>query len=359
MKTPFSWKLTACACAVLLAACGGGSGTAKNLTLASGTTSSGGGSVAAVSTAATSTDTAAAVDTTATDTAATTTDTTGTSNTSGTATTTTDNSSNGTSTTTDTAATTEDKTIIKYGDTAFDKSMSFDNEFNWGGVATQQPHLRNTKHVVSGGQLDKVVIDGKEIMLMKAAQTPRLNVWTEGRLNDKGIYEESVWQSSRGGYSYTWFGVVNTNREDIKPEDNVERIDTMIAHGKLTDEKDMPSVGQAKYTGHAIYYGNGTSNRPFDTNKSVGTTQFNVDYAKKTIVGTIKDDAKRIQDIQVEGKITGNSFAGTKTNDYKGVKTDVEVNGRFFGPKAAELGGVFNSKNTDDILGAFGAKKAK
>lgn len=318
MKTPFSWKLTACVCAVLLAACGSGSAP-KDLPI--GAAASGGSS-----------------------------------------------SSSGTSTTsTDTTTTSSTTTTIPYERAQFDKSETFDNNFGWGGVATQQPHLRNTKHVTSGGQLDKVVVDGQEIMLMKVAQTPRLNVLTQGapsKAKDPITDEEyilysadSVVQSSRGGYSYTWFGVVNKVREDIQPTNKAESIDTMIAHGKLTE--DMPSSGKASYTGHAIYYGNGTTNAMFDPNKSVGTTQFNVDYGAKTITGTIKDDAKLLQDIHLEGKISGNSFAGTKTNNYNGGKTDVEVNGRFFGPQAAEMGGVFNSKNTDDILGAFGAKKAK
>ncbi|MCG7657026.1 transferrin-binding protein-like solute binding protein [Wielerella bovis] len=357
MTTRFLGKLTICACAVLLAACGGGGN--KGLSLS---TSSGGGSSA--SSGSSNSGTASNTDSSTTDTGTTT-------NTNTTAPSTSNNGSS----------------VVKYTDANFDKSMSFDTEFNWGGVATQQPQLRNTKHVLSGDQLDKVIVDGKEILLMKAAQTPRLNVLTEGegKKEKDPITEEeyilfspeSVFQSSRGGYSYTWFGVVNRVREDIKPTNKAEFIDTMIAHGKLTDNADMPTTGKAEYKGHAIYYANGTTNSPLDPNKIIGTTQFNVDYGAKTVTGTIKADVdatksamrnaiientakgynvgnvtvdvNKVKDIAVEGKISGNGFSGTKN--------DVEVQGRFFGPKAAEMGGVFNSKSTDDILGAFGAKK--
>lgn len=358
MKTPFSWKLTACACAVLLAACGSSSAP-KDLPL-------GGGASASTSTTAgaSTTNTADAATTNNTDSAATT-----------------DNASNANNgstnsgSTTDTTAATEDKTIIKYGDTPFDKSMSFDNEFNWGGVATQQPHLRDTKHVVSGGQLDKVTIDGRDIMLFKATHTPRLNVITGGKAEldketGKIVYENAIIQSTRGGLSYTWFGIVNHPREDINREDKVtEHIDTMIAHGKLTDKADMPTSGSAKYNGHAIYYTNGVPSFPAtnninaiihpDPNKKLGTIQFDVNYGNKTISGSIKDDAKKAADIMLEGKIDGNSFEGSKAQKYNNKDVNVEMKGRFFGPNAAELGGVFNSRESDDILGAFGAKKAK
>lgn len=345
MTTRFLGKLTICACAVLLAACGGGGGN-KGLSLS---TSSGGGSSASSGSSNSGT----------------------TTNTNTTAPSTSNNSSS----------------VVKYTDANFDKSMSFDTEFNWGGVATQQPQLRNTKHVLSGDQLDKVIVDGKEILLMKGSLTPAINKFTEGEpkkekdpITDEefiSLSADSVFQSTRGGYSYTWFGIVNRAREDIRPAKRAEFIDTMIAHGKLTDNADMPTEGKAEYKGHAIYYAKGTTNSPLDPNKIMGTTQFNVDYGAKTVTGTIKADVAatkaavdgsvrensergfsvpnvtidvtKVKDIELSGKITGNGFSGTKN--------DVEVQGRFFGPKAAEMGGVFNSKSTDDILGAFGAKK--
>lgn len=346
MNTPFSWKLTACACAVLLAACGSSSSASEPLVATNTATS-----------------------TTSTTTGSSTTDTT------------TTGSTTNSGSTTDTAAATEEK-IIKYGDNAFDKSMTFDNQFNWGGVATQQPHLRDTKHVASTspdgtetGQLDKVWVDGREIMLFKATHTPRMNVMTGGKVeedeNGKAVYTNAVFQSTRGGYSYTWFGIINKSREDIDREDNItEHIDTMIAHGKLTPKEEVPTVGTAKYTGHAIYYTNGVPSfpardpetryvLPIDPNKKLGTTQFDVDYGKKTISGSVKHDAGTAADIALQAKIDGNSFEGSKAQKFNGKDVNVEMKGRFFGPNAAEMGGVFNSRENDDILGAFGAKKAK
>lgn len=373
MKTPFSWKLTACACAVLLAACGGGSAP-KDLPI--------GVNVSSLSTnTATNTPTADAAATGTTDSASTSDNansTTDNANGSGTSDNATSGNNAGTADTgsaTDSTAATENETIVKYADTPFGKNMTFDNGFQWGGVATQQPHLRDTKHVTSGGQLDKVSIDGREIMLFKATHTPRLNVITGGKAEldeatGKILYEDAIIQSTRGGLSYTWFGIVNHPREDINRADKVtEHIDTMIAHGKLTDKADMPTSGSAKYNGHAIYYTNGVPSFPAiddinaiihpDPNKKLGTTQFDVDYGNKTISGSIKDDAKKAADIMLEGKIDGNSFEGSKAQNFNGKDVNVEMKGRFFGPVAAELGGVFNSRENDDILGAFGAKKVK
>ncbi|QMT30884.1 transferrin-binding protein-like solute binding protein [Alysiella filiformis] len=371
MTKPFTWQLSACACAVLLAACGSSSAPKDlpvNVAISSTNTTE--------KTDSTSTATADSVSTT-TDNAGTTTDNTSTTDTNSSNNSTDTSNTGSTGNTTGNTSENKTETIIQYQDTPFSKNMTFDDGFQWGGVATQQPHLRDTKHVLSGGQLDKVVVDGEEIMLFKATHTPRINVMTSGGIKDEEVdgqiirkYSNAVHQSTRGGYSYTWFGIINKPREDVKWEDGTtEHIDTMIAHGKLTPKEEVPTTGTAKYNGHAIYYTNGVpsfpatdkSNRilPIDPDKKLGTTQFDVNYGEKTITGTIKDDAKEAADIALQGKIDGNSFEGSKAQKYNGKDVNVEMKGRFFGPNAAELGGVFNSRENDDILGAFGAKKAK
>ena len=75
-------------------------------------------------------------------------------------------------------------------------------------------------------------------------------------------------------------------------------------------------------------------------------SKFNVDFGAKTIKGYI-DTA---YEIPLSGKIVGASFSG----DQDGVT----MKGNFFGPKAAELGGVFSAEHRNSSYqGAFGAKK--
>lgn len=79
--------------------------------------------------------------------------------------------------------------------------------------------------------------------------------------------------------------------------------------------------------------------------------QFAVDYGNKTISGSISSPEKYFNTVNLKGTISGNAFSGT--ND------GYNMNGRFFGPNAEELGGTFHkgTKDRPEVLGSFGAKK--
>ena len=100
----------------------------------------------------------------------------------------------------------------------------------------------------------------------------------------------------------------------------------------------MPTSGKATYIGDAVV---GTAGVLLSSE-----SKFNVDFGAKTIKGYI-DTA---YEIPLSGKIVGASFSG----DQDGVT----MKGNFFGPKAAELGGVFSAEHRNSSYqGAFGAKK--
>ena len=80
----------------------------------------------------------------------------------------------------------------------------------------------------------------------------------------------------------------------------------------------------------------------FSAEDSMGAL-FDVDFGSKKITGDI--DMGSGQKINLAGDISGASFSGTSGN--------TEMRGNFFGPQAAELGGVFKGS----LSGAFGAKK--
>ena len=78
-----------------------------------------------------------------------------------------------------------------------------------------------------------------------------------------------------------------------------------------------------------------------------------VDFGAKKLDGEITVDAIKVP---LTANINGNQFSGTSA---AGINTD----GRFYGPQAAEMGGVFNGEMANGIggfyklIGSYGAKK--
>ena len=143
--------------------------------------------------------------------------------------------------------------------------------------------------------------------------------------------------------SYVRFGTATVFTPSGAEEKSYE-----FAYGKLTPANDVPASGKATYKGYAT--------QRFDSGVLAYKSSFNVDFGKKTIDGKISSELSS-DVIALSGKISGNSFSGTKGA--------VEMKGNFYGPKAAELGGVYNGQSDlgmNDgsyvtVVGSFGAKK--
>ena len=102
----------------------------------------------------------------------------------------------------------------------------------------------------------------------------------------------------------------------------------------------MPTTGTAVYNGLSL--GSSTGNA-----YSQGTSRFNVDFGAKTISGAVTNAA---YSIDLRGTISGASFSGAHNG--------VNMSGNFYGPNAAELGGVYNgTSNGKSVVGSFGAKR--
>ena len=102
----------------------------------------------------------------------------------------------------------------------------------------------------------------------------------------------------------------------------------------------MPTTGTAVYNGLSLgshtgdVYGEGTS-------------RFNVNFGAKTISGTVSNAA---YSADLRGTISGAAFSGTHNG--------VNMSGNFYGPNAAELGGVYSgTSNGLPVAGSFGAKR--
>lgn len=120
------------------------------------------------------------------------------------------------------------------------------------------------------------------------------------------------------------------------------------AMGDITPEDAMPSQGTATYAGLAATYTYNSSLAGKSSAIKPSTAAFTVDFADKSLAGTITAMDNSIDPIELGGRINGSSFVGTK----EGYTTQ----GYFLGPNAEEMTGVY--ENTDaKVWGAFGAAK--
>ena len=180
--------------------------------------------------------------------------------------------------------------------------------------------------------LNSIVLDGTTITLAR----PGISA---GRFTD--ITENTRHTIASGTFlSYSRFGSYqNTNDEHGR-----NAVYT-FAIGSVTPTAQVPTTGSAVYNGLAVdsAVGGGAFQQ--------GTSRFDVDFGAKTINGTINAASHQIP---LAGTINGASFAGTKNG--------INMSGNFYGPNAAELGGVYNGSiteqgNTVKHMGSFGAKR--
>jgi len=117
-----------------------------------------------------------------------------------------------------------------------------------------------------------------------------------------------------------------------------------------TQTKDMPASGRATYYGNAVRYDSVTNNAmPVD-----GATTLNVDFAAKTVNGTVEMPGLR-RDITLHtGRIDGTSYAGraSVSGDNSGI-----YQGSFFGENAKETAGMVQFKDNNSLNTAFGGTR--
>lgn len=212
------------------------------------------------------------------------------------------------------------------------------NAYDVTGLARHLPE-KVTKVGISGDKDSVITIGSHKIAVVRPGMTA-------GKFL-KVLDKNGILEVSGSNLSYVRFGTATVFTSSGAEEKTYE-----FAYGKLTAANDMPVSGKATYKGYVHANGAGT--------ESLNTSLFNVDFGKKTIDGKIydaSDVAPSKDSVALSGKISGNSFSGTKGA--------VEMQGNFYGPKAAELGGIFkgqtdygrNDGNYLGVTGSFGAKK--
>lgn len=136
------------------------------------------------------------------------------------------------------------------------------------------------------------------------------------------------------------------------------------ADGGGMSGNDMPNTGTATYNGNWVASVRGAASG--DITAQSGDSMMTADFVKNTV----KVDLMSLATL--EGMISGDTFSGTKVSGVMSDSGDLAVsadgsmfsgsfNGGFFGPKAAEAGGVFDYTSKDmaagEFRGAFGGAK--
>ena len=114
--------------------------------------------------------------------------------------------------------------------------------------------------------------------------------------------------------------------------------------------KNMPASGRATYYGNAIRYDSVSD----DALRVDGATTINVDFAAKTVNGTVEMPGLR-RDITLHtGRINGTSYAGhaSVSGDNSG-----RYRGGFFGENAKETAGMVEFENDSSLDTAFGGTR--
>ena len=189
---------------------------------------------------------------------------------------------------------------------------------------------------VSSSSLDSVTVNGINIKLTR----PGISA---GKFTE--ISQNTETTIASGTYlSHMRFGTYRDFNHNGNANSNPSHA---FALGSLTPVADVPTTGTATYEGIALgsVIGGGLFHE--------GTSKFNVDFGAKKLDGEITVDAIKVP---LTANINGNQFSGTSA---AGINTD----GRFYGPQAAEMGGVFNGEMANGIggfyklIGSYGAKK--
>ena len=216
----------------------------------------------------------------------------------------------------------------QYGGTAY--YTENDRSFN--------EYAQGRGNVPVNGNLSSITVQGREINIT----TPE--AFTESQtllhMNDSRAHGVASHIGDRR-LSYTRFGLQMDNTDSLQYR--------AFAIGSLTPIADVPTSGTARYAGSSVFSSSASSYHTEPAN-------FDVDFGAKTVHGRIHSGLGMPNAVmEFGGTINGASFSGTKDA--------LNMQGNFYGPNAAEMGGTFKGVYAipgGDLLhvnGSFGAKR--
>lgn len=196
--------------------------------------------------------------------------------------------------------------------------------------------------------------------------------YTNGDGDELELYSQDQPVSSlipSGGLSYAAYGFWSV-------PDGANDVDVgFFAAGYATQSGDMPTIGTASFSGVANGFSLTSDGNAADV---IGNASMNVDFAAGTLTGAMTNmrSGERISDafnsntpwndIGFSGMLTGNAFSAdanaTSSPDNAaalGADAAGNINGRFYGPQAAEAAGTwrFRDSSGGTAFGGFGVKK--
>ena len=190
----------------------------------------------------------------------------------------------------------------------------------------------------TGSALSVAIVDEQQIIKPVAITDPNiteLNVDGQKINLNVGLAPDDIVCCSR--FSDSRFGFVEGPNET----------DYVFYNGNLT--RNMPNAGTAEYLGESLFIG-------VTQYGERGRSEFTVNFGDKTLTGRL--DVPSIVTMDVNGRITDNSFTGTATpqpSTY--ISSSVaNVEGKFYGDQAKEMAGLA-SPDDNAWVGAFGAQK--
>ncbi|WII93252.1 transferrin-binding protein-like solute binding protein [Kingella negevensis] len=221
------------------------------------------------------------------------------------------------------------------------------SEYKGSVTVSSEPDIsKTTIKSITSPNLEKIVVDGHEIVINRPGIMS--GEFTTIRNGDRKTI------ISGKQLKYAKFGSHETFGKPGKLDSKVYT----FAIGEVTPttgENAVPATGKATYKGSTVMNVGGGSFIMEDP--SLAESHFDVDFGNKKISGYAQITTKAghtLHKVPLEGEINGATFSGTKDK--------VSMQGHFFGPKAAELGGVFKGTIADEmmdvpVLGSFGATK--
>ncbi|MDG6882049.1 Transferrin binding protein-like solute binding protein [Phocoenobacter uteri] len=217
-----------------------------------------------------------------------------------------------------------------------------------------------TRPVSGGKDLNHIMINGTNVQLLPDDYNKQENYEKRVKeydekitvtINPDKVEKEVIVEGERLSnvisglqYKYMRFGIHDDyvpNPDDLSNDTVEDATFGKFVQGYVTTN--MPQKGKITYLGDAYGY----SYSPLRKGKST----IDVDFTNKTLKGTLSDwqnddllNNPLSKTMMFNAKIDGNQFEGK------------DVQGRFFGSNAAEVGGIYDSKERGESA-VFGAKK--
>lgn len=212
-----------------------------------------------------------------------------------------------------------------------------------GGVVIVMDENRTRKVALTDASKFKtsIVVDGKEVA-----------IGYEGSSDSNWAQLGNI-RTCCGKYQDVRFGLVESQ--------GLEEQDYFFYNGNPT--KTMPTSGTASYTGNALidFDGEVYPNVEYKLNTLgrdddfiFGDARFTADFGNKSLSGSLT--SQYIEPVNIQASITDNSFNGTAKS--ASFSTTANVEGKFYGVNAKELGGMFiDSESRATWGGVFGASQ--